>query len=298
VALLTVRPWILAARPRTLTAAVVPVLVGSAQAFRAGDFDWRALALALGAALAIQVAANFANDVSDARRGADPADRVGPPRMVATGVIEPRRMWVGVWTAVAVAGMCALGLASIAGPWVLVIGVVSVLAMLGYVGGPFPYGYRGWGEVFVFIFFGLVATAGSRFVHGGRVDAASFWLAVPVGMLAAAILVANNLRDLDTDARAGKRTLAVRMGPDATRRLYRGLVFGAPVVTGLGAAVGVLGPWTALTLVTLVPAARLARAVEHAAGPAQLAPSLGATARLQFLFGLLLAAATAAGPGA
>ena len=161
----TVQAWRTAARVHTLPAAVVPVVVGSALAQSEGVFRWDAFLWALVAALAIQVAANFANDVSDAHRGADTADRMGPPRMVALGRITARQMWAGVVVALVIAAAAGIALAVIAGPVILVIGVVSVIAMLGYVGGPFPYGYRGLGEVFVFLFFGVVATVTSRYVH-------------------------------------------------------------------------------------------------------------------------------------
>ncbi len=287
--------WVEAARPRTLPAAVVPVAVGSAIAQADGAFDWRACALALIGALAIQIAANFANDVSDARRGADQADRVGPQRMVASGVATPRQMWTATWVAIAIAAACGIGLALIAGPLVVVIGMASVVAMLGYVGGPFPYGYRGLGEVFVFVFFGLVATAGSRFVHDGSVPALAWLLAVPVGFLATAILVINNLRDRDTDARAGKRTLVVMIGTEAGRRLFVLLVIGAFLVVA-GAVIARLATgWLLLAWLTAPLGYRLATRVAAADNPAELRPALGQTARLHLLFGLLVALGTIIG---
>ncbi|MDP3983541.1 MAG: 1,4-dihydroxy-2-naphthoate polyprenyltransferase [Acidimicrobiia bacterium] len=285
--------WLQAARLRTLSAAVVPVVVGSATAGPA--FDWRAFALALIGALAIQVGANFANDVSDAARGADPDDRLGPARMVAAGVVSPRRMWLATWAAIAIAALCGIGLTVLAGPLVLVIGLTSIVALLGYVGGPFPYGYRGLGEVFVFVFFGLVATVGSRYVHDGQVEAATWLLAVAVGFLAVAILVANNLRDLDTDARVGKRTLAVIIGDRATRYLYAFLIAAAYLVILFGLVAGVTSPWTAVALLTLPMAARMVRTVATTAERSQLGPTLGATARLHLVTGILIATGTVAG---
>ena len=229
--------WRMAARPHTLPAAIVPVLVGSGLAAGEGVFRWDALLWAMLGALAIQVAANFANDASDAKRGADTEDRLGPPRMVALGVITSRAMWAATWVAVGVAAIAAVALTAIAGPLILLIGVVSVVAMLGYVGGPVPYGYRGFGEVFVFLFFGLVATVGSRYVHDTTAPLSAWLLAVPIGMLVTAILVVNNYRDIDTDRSAGKRTLAVILGRERTRTLFAGLVYGAyPLIVLFGFA--------------------------------------------------------------
>ena len=212
--------WRIAARVHTLPAAVVPVLVGGGLAMGSDVFRWDAFALTLVAALAIQVAANFANDASDAKKGVDTEARLGPPRMVALGVLTPRQMWTGVVIAILIAAVAGVGLAVIAGPLILVIGVVSIIAMLGYVGGPAPYGYHGFGELFVFVFFGLVATVGSRYVHDMTAPLAAWLLAIPVGMLVTALLVANNYRDLDTDRETGKRTLAVILGREKTKWLY------------------------------------------------------------------------------
>lgn len=285
-----VEAWRIAARVHTLPAAVVPVIVGSALAEADDSFRWDAFVLALVAALAIQVAANFANDVSDARRGADTEDRLGPPRMVSLGRISSRQMWVGVGVAVAVATAAGIALTMIAGPLVLVIGVVSLVAMLGYVGGPVPYGYRGLGEVFVFVFFGVVATVGSRYVHDMTAPHEAWLLSVPIGMLVTAILVANNYRDFDTDLSAGKRTLAVLIGRDRTRALFAVLVYGAfPLI----AAFAIFG-WTPL------PTAFAAMLLPYATGPVRiiyrksdgpaLIRALKMTARLHLLTGLVLAA--------
>jgi 1,4-dihydroxy-2-naphthoate octaprenyltransferase len=236
----TVEAWRIAARVHTLPAAVVPVVVGSSLAASEGVFRWDAFIYALVAALAIQVAANFANDVSDAGRGADDEGRLGPPRMVALGHLTPRQMWAGVAVAVAVAAAAGIALTIVAGPLILVIGVVSVVAMLGYVGGPVPYGYRGLGEVFVFVFFGIVATVGSRYVHDMNAPRSAWLLSIPVGLLVTAILVANNYRDLETDRIAGKRTLAVMIGPEKTRILFATLVYAGFPLIALWAVAG----WT------------------------------------------------------
>ena len=287
-------PWLVAARPHTLPAAASPVLVAAGLAAGDGAFRWDALAAAMVGALAIQVAANFANDAADAARGADTPDRVGPPRMVALGVISAGRMWAATWLAVAVAALAGAYLIWIAGWVVAAIGVASVLAMLGYVAGPVPYGYRGLGEVFVFVFFGLVATVGARYVHDRSAPLDAWVLAVPMGLLAAAILVANNLRDIRTDAAAGKRTLAVLMGPERTRILYAvvlSVAFLVVVVAGLAgvtptatALVGFLAPW----------GVGLARTVLSGETGAGLVTVLKGTARLQLAVGAALALAAAA----
>lgn len=281
--------WSIATRVHTLPAAVVPVLVGSALAAGDGVFRWDSFLWALTGALAIQVAANFANDASDAKRGADTVDRLGPPRMVALGVIGPRSMWVATWIAIGIAGIAALALTMIAGPVVLIIGVASVIAMLGYVGGPFPYGYRALGEVSVFAFFGVVATVGSRFVHDSSAPLDAWLLAVPVGFLVTAILVVNNYRDRDTDERADKRTLAVLLGETGTRILFAALVYGAFVLIALFAVSGLTPPWTALALLaglTVPLPLRLLR--PDSSGP-QLIRALKAIAATHLSAGVLLA---------
>ena len=289
----TVEAWKTAARVHTLPAAIVPVAVGAGLAIGDGVLRWDAFLLALIAALAIQVAANFANDVSDAHRGADSSDRVGPPRMVALGQISPRQMWAGVAVSVAIAAIAGVGLYLIAGPVVLVIGLTSLLAMLGYVGGPFPYGYRGLGEVSVFLFFGVVATVGSRYVHDMAAPLDAWLLSVPVGLLASALLVVNNLRDIDTDRDSGKRTLAVIIGRESTRRLYAGLVYGAYVSIAAFAAAG-WTPIATLLALALVPVAtgpvRLVRS--NSDGPT-LVRALVLNGRLLLWTGLALAVGAA-----
>jgi 1,4-dihydroxy-2-naphthoate polyprenyltransferase len=234
----TFRIWLMAARPRTLPAAIAPVLVGTAAAvevseeLRVGPF----FAALVGSVL-IQIGTNLANDYSDARRGADDVDRLGPVRVTAAGLVTPRRVLVATW--IAFAGAVAVGvyLAAVAGPVILAVGAASILAGVLYTGGPRPYGYAGLGELFVFLFFGLVAVNGSYFVQLERLDWLPFALSVPVGMLATAILVVNNVRDVETDRRAGKHTLAVRLGRERARRLYVALVLGAYVLLAAGLAV-------------------------------------------------------------
>ena len=280
--------WTIAARPRTLPAAIAPVLVGSGLAAGDGVFRWDAAAAAMVGALAIQVAANFANDASDAKRGAD-IERVGPPRMVTAGVISPRDMWIATWLAIAVAGAVGVYLIAIAGWVVAVIGVASVAAMLTYVGGPIPYGYRALGEISVFVFFGLVATVGTRYVHDRSAPADAWWLGVVMGLLAAAILVANNLRDIDTDTRAGKRTLAVVLGRPGTRSLYATTVFSAFGLIALGPVLAITAPATAIAALWIglsVPLVTTARSTED---PTELIGLLAGTARLQLAVAVSLA---------
>lgn len=290
------RAWKTAARIHTLPAAVVPVLVGSALAYGEEVFRGDAFLWALLGALAIQIGANFANDASDAHRGADTEQRLGPPRMVALGIITSRQMWAATWMAIAVAAVAGVFLTLIAGWIVLVIGASSIIAMLGYVGGPAPYGYRGFGEVFVFVFFGLVATVGSRYVHDRTAPLSAWMLAIPIGMLVTAILVANNYRDIDTDRETGKRTLAVVMGRERTRTFFAVLVYGALVAI---VAFGMAG-WTPISTLFsgfLLPLAVVPVRIIHARtdGPA-LIRALKATARLHLWVGVALAAAVAFAP--
>jgi 1,4-dihydroxy-2-naphthoate polyprenyltransferase len=285
--------WKTAARPHTLPAAVVPVLVGSGLAYGVEVFRLDAFLWALLGALAIQVAANFANDASDAHRGVDTEDRLGPPRMVALGEIGARQMWLATWTAIGVAAVAGVFLTLIAGWMVLLIGIASILAMLGYVGGPAPYGYRGFGEVFVFVFFGVVATVGSRYVHDQQAPLSAWLLAIPIGMLVTAILVANNYRDIETDGETGKQTLAVTLGRRGTRILFAGLVYGAFVLI---AAFGTVGwtPTSTLFSCFLIPLAAIPVRIVNAKtdGPA-LIRALKGTARLHLWVGVAIAAAVA-----
>lgn len=285
--------WKTAARIHTLPAAVVPVMVGGGLAYGEGVFRGDSLIWAMIGAVAIQIAANFANDASDARRGADNEDRLGPPRMVALGFISARRMWLATWMAIVVAAVAGLFLTLIAGWIVLVIGVASVVAMLGYVGGPAPYGYRGLGEVFAFVFFGLVATVGSRYVHDQSAPLSAWLLAIPIGMLVSAILVANNFRDIDTDRDSGKRTLAVLLGRERTRALFSALVYGAFAAIAVFATVG-WTPTTTLFSCFLIAYATVPVRIVYAKtdGPA-LIRALKATARLHLWVGVALAAAVA-----
>ncbi len=230
----------MAARPRTLPAAIAPVLVGTAAAvYAAGDLPrWGAFLAALAGSIFIQIGTNLANDYSDARRGADTADRLGPVRVTSAGLVAPQRVLTATWIAFAVAIACGIYLATVAGPVILLIGAVSIAAGVLYTGGPRPYGYAGLGELFVFLFFGLVAVNGSYYVQVEELDALPLVLSVAVGFLATAILVVNNVRDLETDRRAGKMTLAVRIGRRNAVMLYRLLMLGAFVVLPIALLAG------------------------------------------------------------
>lgn len=284
--------WIAAARPRTLPAAVAPVLVGSACALHAGGLAPVPALAALLVALLLQVGTNFVNDWGDFRRGADGPDRVGPARAVAAGWITPHAMAVAGALAFGAAALLGLYLTVRGGPAALAIGVLSIVAGIAYTAGPFPLAYRGLGEVFVLVFFGPVAVCGTELVQRGSVSALALAASLPVGMLAAAILVVNNVRDVDTDARAGKRTIAVRLGAARTRDLYA-LLVGAALVAPVLLRWSALAPPSVLLALGAALAARTPlRVVRHEAGPA-LNQALAQTARLHLVYGALLAAGIA-----
>ncbi len=281
--------WIQAARPATLWAAFAPVLVAAGLASGDGVFRWDAFTAAALGSVAIQVATNFANDASDAKRGADTEDRIGPTRMVATGVITERQMWTATGLTFGVAALAGVWLITIAGWIIAIIGVASILAGLGYVGGPRPYGYRGLGEVFVFVFFGVVATVGSRFVHDQTFPLDAWLLAIPMGFLVTAILVANNIRDIETDRAVGKRTLAVILGRPKTKQLYAGLIYGTFV------AITIFGTLRLTPLATLIAVfwlpwgVGLVRTIYSETSGVALIGALKGTARLQLLVAFSLA---------
>lgn len=290
------RAWVAGARPRTLPAAVVPVLVGTSCAVGvAGEvIAWRAVAAGV-VALLLQVGTNFANDYSDGVRGTDaPGVRVGPVRLVGWGIKHPSEVKRAALLSFLVAGLAGLALAAAVGPELIAVGAAALAAGWFYTGGKHPYGYYGLGELFVFVFFGLVATVGSTYVHTETITALSVAAAVPVGLLATALLVINNLRDIPGDTTAGKRTLAVRLGDRRTRLVYTGLLVASfvavPVVAGVfdrpAAAAALVGVVLARTPVL--------RVLEGAAGGA-LIPVLGATGRVQLVTGALLAAGVALG---
>ena len=279
----------MAARPRTLPAAVAPVLVGTAAAVEVSDeLHVGAFVAALVGSIFIQIGTNLANDYSDAKRGADSLDRLGPVRVTASGLAAPQRVLVATWVAFGVAVAAGAYLAVVAGPEILAVGAASVLAGILYTGGPRPYGYAGLGEAFVFLFFGLVAVNGSYFVQVERLDWLPFALSIPVGFLSTAILVVNNVRDIDTDRRAGKMTLAVRLGRPRARALYAALVGGAYV--GLPIALLVTGgpAWGLIALASAPLAIRPVRGVANRTDGPALNAALAATGALLGAFSLLL----------
>jgi 1,4-dihydroxy-2-naphthoate octaprenyltransferase len=286
-----VKDWIQGARPRTLPAAVVPVLVGTACAAgeRGGGLVWWRAAAALVVALAIQVGTNYANDYSDGKRGTDdPSRRVGPVRLVGWGIKPAAAVKRAALLSFGVAGVAGLALEAAVGPELVVVGALSFAAGWLYTGGPKPYGYFGLGELFVFAFFGVVATTGSSYVQLEEVQGLALAASVPVGFLATALLVTNNLRDIPGDTLSGKRTLAVRLGDRRTRFLYVALIGGAflaiPFVAGLGER-----PAGALAFAALLLAQRpVGRVLQGARGP-DLIPVLAETGRVQLAFGLLFA---------
>jgi 1,4-dihydroxy-2-naphthoate octaprenyltransferase len=284
------RLWLLAARPRTLPAAVAPVLVGTSLAVSEGDFRPLAFVAALVGSVFIQIGTNLSNDYSDARRGADTEDRLGPVRVTAGGLLPPRRVLVGTYLAFGIAVAAGAYLAAIAGWELLVVGAASIVAGVLYTGGPRPYGYEGLGELFVFLFFGLVAVGGSYYVQTEELTWEALALAVPVGLLAAAILVVNNVRDVDTDRRAGKRTLAVKLGRARTRVVFTVMVLVAFAVPPAIAAAGGLSWWLALTALAWPLAPPLLRTVRTRTDGPALNDALSATGRLLAAHSLLLSA--------
>ena len=285
------RIWLNAARPRTLPAAVAPVFVGTAAAYESvGHMPrWGAFVAALVASILIQIGTNLANDYSDARRGADSADRLGPVRVTAAGLVTPRRVLVATWIAFGIAALLGVYLAFVAGPIILLVGAVSIAAGVLYTGGPRPYGYAGLGEVFVFLFFGLVSVNGSYYVQLEEITHFSFGLSVAVGCLATAILVVNNTRDMDTDRRAGKNTLAVRMGRKRSRDFYMYLVLLAYIALVI-TVVRNDGPWPALLgLLALPLTIKPIRAVRTRTDGPSLNAALAQTGAALGVFSLLIA---------
>ena len=292
----------MAARPRTLPAAIAPVLVGSAAAHYVlertvtiqivgadtPDFRWLAFAAALIGSIFIQIGTNLANDYSDAKRGADTEERLGPVRVTSAGLIAPRRVLHATWLAFGVAVLAGAYLATVAGPLILVVGAASIAAGVLYTGGPRPYGYAGMGELFVFLFFGLVAVNGSYYVQLEQLDALPFWLSISIGLLSTAILVVNNVRDIDTDRRAGKRTLAVRLGRERTRRLYAAMVAAAFVVLPLGLLASDGPCWALLGLAAAPLAAAPMRAVFARTDGPSLNAALAQTGMLLAAFSVLV----------
>jgi 1,4-dihydroxy-2-naphthoate polyprenyltransferase len=285
------RLWALAARPRTLPAAIAPVLVGSALGLHERD-GLRPLPFvaALVGSIFIQIGTNLANDYSDARRGADTEDRLGPVRVTAGGLLPPRRVLVGTYVAFGVAVAAGIYLAAVAGWQLLVVGALSIAAGVLYTGGPRPYGYAGLGEVFVFLFFGLVAVNGSYYVQVEELSWEALVLSVPVGLLASAILVVNNVRDIDTDRRAGKRTLAVKLGRERSLTLFVAMIVLAFLIPLVVPLAGGLSWWLALSLLAAPLAVPLVHTLATRTDGPALNAALAGSGRLLAVHSLLLSA--------
>ncbi len=278
--------WIEGARPRTLPAAIAPVLVGTGAAAYDGGFVWWKALLALGVALALQIGVNYANDYSDGVRGTD-EERVGPLRLVGSKLAAPKKVKTAAFACFGLGAVLGLVLAATSALWLIAVGAVAILAAWFYTGGKTPYGYRALGEVSVFVFFGLVAVLGTTYVQAGRVHWTAIAGAVGIGALACALLVVNNLRDIPTDTASGKRTLAVVLGAERSRRMYAGLVALAFI---LGALCGLATVWALLALIALPIAVRAVRVVVgDAVGPA-LIPVLRDTGLAELLYAVGLTA--------
>ncbi|HET9014284.1 MAG TPA: 1,4-dihydroxy-2-naphthoate polyprenyltransferase [Thermomicrobiaceae bacterium] len=283
------RAWVLAARLPTLPAAVTPVLVGTAAGVRGAAFRPLPFVAALVASLLIQIGTNFANDYSDFHKGADTAQRMGPVRVTQSGLISPAEVKRAAMLTFGLAMLIGAYLVAVGGWPILLIGLASIVAAVAYTGGPWPLAYHGLGDLFVFIFFGLVAVGGSAYLQAGRVTGLALAAAVPVGLLVVNILVINNLRDIATDRAAGKRTLAVRIGAPASRLQYTLFVAVSYLVPLLLWLSGATSAWVLLSWLSLPLAVGLLRTVlRGTAGPA-LNPVLGQTGRLELVFGLLFA---------
>jgi 1,4-dihydroxy-2-naphthoate polyprenyltransferase len=281
----TARLWYQGARPKTLGAALSPVIVGTAAGTLDGPIDWPRAAAAAVVALALQVGVNFANDYSDGVRGTD-AQRRGPVRLTATGLATPRAVRTAAVLAFAVAAVVGGALSIVVNPWLLVVGVAAIVAAITYTGGPKPYGYIGLGEVMVLVFFGFVATVGSAYVQHATLPGVSWVAALAAGLPACGILLANNVRDVDTDRVSGKRTVAVRLGAERARGLYVACVAGAIVAV---VACGAFVPTALLALLALPLAVAPVRAMLTRHDPPGLIAALIGTVRLQLALAVLLA---------
>jgi len=279
------KPWILGARPRTLAAAIAPVLVGTALAFPNGiNLNWLNALLALLVSLFLQIGVNYANDYSDGIRGTDEV-RVGPTRLVASGLKSAKSVKQAAFFLFFLAAISGLFLALRTSRWLILVGVIAILAAWNYTGGAEPYGYQGFGEISVFLFFGVVATSGSYFAQSQRITWQSLLISIPMGTLACAILAINNLRDLPKDALVGKRTLAVRIGDSSARAMITALIATA-IFAGLLAVS--ISPWVFSTLLIVPLAIRISIEINQGAVGSGLIPLLGKTGKLQLFFALLM----------
>lgn len=278
--------WVLAARPKTLPAAASPVLVGSAAAFVDGGFHFGVFLATLLAALMLQIGANFANDVFDFHKGADADQRLGPIRVTQAGFLSPQQVYWGMLFVFGAASLLGIYLIWVAGWPILLIGVSSILAAMAYTGGPFPFGYYGLGDFFVFVFFGPAAVCGTYFAHLQSLNLVAILSSLPMGFLITAILVVNNLRDIETDRKAGKRTLAVRLGAPGTRLEFLLLVSAAYLTSLLMWLLDLTGVWIMLTWLSIPLAASLIRMIWRVTGR-PLNEALAAAGRLTLVYAIL-----------
>ncbi|MBN2146825.1 MAG: 1,4-dihydroxy-2-naphthoate polyprenyltransferase [Anaerolineales bacterium] len=283
-----IKVWIMAARPKTLPAAAAVTIVGSGAALGEGVFRLGPALAALFIALLLQIGANLANDVYDFYRGADQGGRLGPTRVTQAGLLTPRQVLAGMWLVFGLSALLGLYLAWQAGWVVLILGLVAIISAIAYTGGPYPLGYHGLGDVFVFIFFGLAAVCGTYYVQARAVSALACWAAVSMGLLTVNILVVNNLRDIESDRKIGKRTLAVRWGAGGARLQYAICLALAYALPLLMASLKVASPWVLLTWLTLPQGVRLARFLHQQQGRA-LNKALAGSGQLELFFGMLFA---------
>ncbi|HEY3476087.1 MAG TPA: 1,4-dihydroxy-2-naphthoate polyprenyltransferase [Anaerolineales bacterium] len=278
--------WMLAIRPRTLPAAAAGVIMGSALAWRDGFFRLDASLACLLTALLLQIGSNLANDVFDFERGTDTPDRLGPVRVTQAGLLTPSQVKYGMAAVFGLAALLGLYLVWLGGWPILLIGIAAILSAMAYTGGPFPLGYYGLGDLFVFLFFGLAAVAGTYYVQAGSISPAAWWMTIPPGLLITAILVVNNLRDFENDRKAGKRTLAVMLGEQATKIQYLICMIAAYLVMPLAAGLGVI-PWLSLLAWLSLPFAIRATRVVFTEQGRPLNAALAATGQTALLFSLL-----------
>ena len=280
-----VRLWVAGARPKTLGAAIAPVVVGTAAATVDGPIRWARAIAALAVAVALQIGVNYANDYSDGVRGTD-KDRRGPVRLVASGLASPAAVRNASAISFAVAAVIGGVLSLVVNPWLLLVGVAALIAAITYTGGPKPYGYLGLGELMVLAFFGFVATVGSAYVQYRQLPGLAWWGALAAGLPACAILLANNIRDVDTDTIARKRTLAVRFGAPRARAMFSGCIVGALAAV---AVCGILHPWALLGIAAAPLAFTPVRLVHTRSDPPSLVAALLGTVRFQLALAALLA---------
>jgi 1,4-dihydroxy-2-naphthoate octaprenyltransferase len=278
--------WWLAIRPKTLPAAASGVVMGSALAWRDNSFQLLPALAALFVALLLQIGSNVANDVFDFERGADTAERQGPLRVTQAGLLTPSQVKRGMWVIFALAATCGLYLASLRGWVVIAIGLAAILSAIAYTGGPFPLGYYGLGDVFVFIFFGLAAVAGTYFVQVGSISAAAWWMSVPIGLIITAILVVNNLRDLENDRKAGKHTLAVRFGARGARIEYVTCMAVAYLILPVLVSLNIVSPFSMLAWVSIPLAWKTLQVVLTKEG-SLLNAALAGTGQTAFVYSIL-----------